>query len=80
MIKKIYEDDRAINGIHWNDSEGSCFIVGIFDCTKIVAYGERGLHYDTSFFAVYKGEEIISRVPATQVQVVYAEKEQTDGK
>ena len=78
MIKKIHEDDREIEALHWNDPDGSCFHAGMFECTKIVAYGEPGIHCDLSFFAVYTGDEIISRVPATQVQVSYKKKDKTN--
>ena len=71
-VDKILEDRRTIVGIYWNNEEGEHVRVGNFGYTRIVAYGECGMCCDIPWLAVYKGDELISRVPAWQVQIQYA--------
>lgn len=76
MIDQTHEDEREISSIYWNDDIGSEITVGVYGYTKIEAYGEGGMHCNISFLAIYKGDEIVSRVPAAQVQICYKEKKQ----
>lgn len=72
MINML-NDNREIVGIYWNDEHGTSYQVGSCDCTGIKAYAEGGMHCDIPFIAVYKGDYVITRVPAWQVQIVYKE-------
>ena len=71
QIKQIYEDDREIERIYWDDVEDSCLIVGSNGHEKIVAYGENGEFCSKSHLAVYMDGEIRQRIPATSVRIVY---------
>lgn len=70
-ITEMLEDKREIKGIYWNDAEGSCYQVGS-SCDEIKIYGEPGPHCFMPWIAVFNNGELITRVPALQVQVVYA--------
>lgn len=65
----IYDDPRPIDRVVWpNDS---IIAVGHCGVTAIVAYKECGLMEWTPYYAVYKGDDLVQRVPAAQVMVVY---------
>ncbi len=72
-IKQIHEDKREIRGLYFSDCEGTIIEIGCGKCTKIESYAENGPHCLISFLAVFEGDTIVSRVPASQVQVVYKE-------
>ena len=69
-MKQIYEDDRLIKVIYYNNFE-DCHRVGEMGCTKIEAYGENGYNSPISFLAVWYGDKILYRLPATMVQINY---------
>lgn len=71
-MKKMLEDDRTIEGLYFDDEEGSCFVVGHGDVTTIEAYGEPGVYGDIPYFAVFERNKITHRVPAYKVTVKYA--------
>ncbi len=71
-MNTILDDKRVIDGVYWNDSDGTSYRVGVLGTTKIEAYGEPGLHCNLPWIAVWKDENLVTRVPATQVQIVYA--------
>ena len=67
----MLEDERPIKGIYYNDAVGTCYEVGVFGCTKIEIYGEPGDYCYKPWIAVYKGDELTTRIPAGMAQVVY---------
>ncbi len=71
MTQEMLNDDREIERILFNDAEGSEYCVGNFGCDKISVYGEPGEHCNKPWIAIYKGDEIISRLPAGMVQIIY---------
>lgn len=77
MIVSMLEDTREIKSILWNDEYGSMYEVGHGDCTKIEVYGEPGPYCDVPWIAVYVSDKLITRIPAQQVQVMYAQLAQT---
>ena len=70
-VKTILKDERTIIRIDWDTEDGSRFLVGEGGVTAIVAYGEPGEYCLVPWLAVYKGDEIVHRVPAGQVMVSY---------
>lgn len=63
----IYDDPRAIESIAgqigcWSAASGN----------RIVAYREHGQGDYVPYYAVYRGDEIVARVPASFVAVHYA--------
>ena len=68
-ILKILEDKRPIRAIVYED-EGE-FSVGSGGVCRIEAYGESGLHCEVAWLAVISGKEVIARVPANQVTILY---------
>lgn len=71
-VKKILQDDREIAEL-WFPGAGAGFRVGQEGVTRIVAYGEPGLHCELPYFAVWFGDHLNNRVPATTAVVVYKE-------
>lgn len=72
----IYDDPREIASI-WFPGEGAggwqtARPDAHFGCSRIVAYREHGQGDYVPYYAVYRGEEIIARVPASFVAVHYA--------
>lgn len=70
----ILNDEREISRI----AEGPAGYdevagVGRHGVTKITAYGEPGEYCLIPFYAVYKDDEIIMRVPAAKLAVFYAQ-------
>lgn len=64
----IYDDPRPIQSIvgeigFWSTSSG----------LRIVAYKEHGQGDYVPYYAVYRGDEIVARVPASLVAVTYEE-------
>lgn len=75
-VPLIHMDPRPIAAIwHAGEDAGgwttSQSVAAQFRCDKIVAYGENGQMATVPFYAVYRGEEIIARVPAQMVEVHY---------
>lgn len=71
-IKRIHQDERPIVQIHKaGDYQTSDFKVGEWGVTKIVPYQESAEYTLLTFLAVYKGEEIFARLPATDLIIFY---------
>jgi hypothetical protein len=74
----IWKDEREIKDI-WEigvEEMPAGWLVGTSGVTKIVAYCDDGIRDgDIAWFAVYKGEEIVARVPAYGFGVEYKESE-----
>ncbi len=70
-MKTILEDDRPIKTIHFEGTNPGTTAVGVGCVTKIEAYPEPGLHCSLPWIAVYEGDEITVRVPATAVSIIY---------
>ena len=68
-LTTILGDGRTITAIFWPDD--TMHRVGEFGVTEIKAYGEPGHYALVPWFAVYKGDALVSRVPADQVAVWY---------
>ena len=75
-VPEILEDQRQIEAIA--TKEYYFPIVGYEPLgyvgegnTRIVAYGESGLVSAIPWFAVYKGDDIVARVPAGMCQAVW---------
>lgn len=67
----IYDDPREIEMVLIPGVEDACWRVG-FGCDRIVAYREHGQADWVPYFAVYTGDEIMTRIPASLVVVDYA--------
>ena len=67
-MDSMLEDTRDIKQISLGDN---WWAVGRDAVTKIVVYGENGMHCDLPWFAVYQGDEIVSRVNAAYVTDVW---------
>lgn len=73
MAKTILaQDTRPITGIFWPLENEQYMKVGREGVTKIEAYDEYGIGDMVPWLAVYKGDEIISRIPAHHVEIAYA--------
>ena len=71
-VSSLLDDPRTIKSVHFNDEYGSQYEVGQQGCTKIEIYGEPGQpHCLVPWLAVYVSDEVLTRIPATMVQVVY---------
>lgn len=70
-IPTIAQDAREIKRLHFDDKDFTYYTAGQCGVTKIVAYQEKGPLDFFTCFAVYHGEEIIARVPAWKVTVLY---------
>jgi hypothetical protein len=62
----IYDDAREIESIN---GQIGCWTSG--DGVRIVAYKEHGQGDYVPYYAVYRGDEIVTRVPASFVAVHY---------
>lgn len=71
MATTMLEDQRPIKGIYFNDAEGGCYEVGIMGCTRIEVYGEPGEYCNKPWIAIYKSDELTTRIPAGMAQIVY---------
>jgi myo-inositol-hexaphosphate 3-phosphohydrolase len=79
MIRKdisILNDDREIQSVFYPGEEIEGFsVIGPFSqggtITKIVAYSETGENAYVPWIAVYKGDSIFVRIPASQVTIAY---------
>ncbi len=68
---ELTKDERPIQCIAWDDNNESHWRVGKDGITKIEAYTEHGEMSMVLWLAVYAGGNIIARVPARQVMVIY---------
>uniref|UniRef100_A0A6H1ZQA0 Uncharacterized protein n=1 Tax=viral metagenome TaxID=1070528 RepID=A0A6H1ZQA0_9ZZZZ len=66
---RILKDTREIIGVYFNDLEGSCYAVDYG--YKITAYPEPREYCHVAFIEVEKDGKIVSRFPATMVQIAY---------
>lgn len=68
----LLEDKRPIGSVWFDETgEGGGWRVGSVGVTKIEAYAEPGEYGPKPYLAVYKGNAIHIRVPASMVYVVY---------
>lgn len=70
-IKTIFEDEREIQSIEWENDGSIVSIDGPYSVEKIVAYKEHGPLGWVPFLAVYKKGVITSRVSALGVIIAY---------
>lgn len=71
-IKTIIQDDREILIIHKSgDDQTDAYRVGHQGITKIVPYEENGQYCMLPFLAVYKGDVILARLPASDLFIQY---------
>lgn len=70
-MKSILMDEREIKRVNYNDAEESFHEVGVLGCSKIEAYGEKGMYNDIAWIAVYYDGELTNRIPASQVEIIY---------
>lgn len=70
----IYDDPRPITAV-WYEGDFGGWRVGdlAYNCTRIVAYKEHGQGDFVPWLAVYSGDEIIARIPASMVTIRYGE-------
>ena len=66
---RIVKDTREITGVYFNNSEDSRYTKAM-GC-KITAYGEPREHCYVAFIEIEKEGKVISRFPATMVEIVY---------
>ncbi len=66
----MMNDARKIQQICLPDDAG-WWAVGREGITEIVPYGEKGMYCNLTWFAVYAGDEIVSRVNANCVADVW---------
>lgn len=71
IMKTLIDDEREIKCIEYDDEYGSFYKVGTTGITKIEAYKEIYGEGWICYFNVWKGEEILARVPAWKVSVYY---------
>ena len=70
---ELSRDQRPINAIYWAAEGADWFEVGRNNITAIRAYDENGQMSHIPWLAVYRGDEIVVRVPAEQVSIHYGE-------
>ena len=71
-IPMIFEDERPIKAIIYNDDEGSSIWAGYGDVAKMIGYAENGECAHVPFIACFdKDGNIIRRVPAFKLQILY---------
>ena len=71
-IPLIYDDPRPISGIYYHGEDAGGYSVDMSGVTRISAYREHGQSDFTPFFAVFQGDHLQARVPASAVTVTYA--------
>ena len=70
-MKKILEDKTPIVGIHFDHAQLSVYVGGGLDVTKIEAYPENGQMAEVPWIAVWKGDNILYRIPANLCRIEY---------
>ncbi len=68
-ILSMLEDSRLIERVWFDDD--LAFVIGISGVTKIEIYGECGSNAFVPWVAVYQGEEIWQRFPASMCGIQY---------
>lgn len=69
----MLDDNRLIEAVCYLDaSYGESFKVGRSSCTKIEVYREAGQCGYVPWVAIFIGDELQRRVPATALEIVYA--------
>jgi len=69
-LKKIYEDERPIQGIYFD--EGRVGWSSGAQITRIRPYTElEAMSSCVTWFTVFEGDQIVARVPSRMVQVHY---------
>lgn len=71
----MLQDEREISAVWFLCEDGGGYSVGTVGTTKIAAYGEPGHMASIPFIAVYGGDELLVRIPATAVSVHYKARE-----
>lgn len=67
----IENDKREIDSVWWDNADDAHIKVGKGGITKIVAYGEPSMHCNIAWIAIYRGDIISHRFPASQVGIIY---------
>lgn len=71
-VTTTIDDKRLISTIAWGPTDMDAgYSVGVNGVTHIVPYHENGEYAPVVWFAVHMGAEIIARVPARMVMIVY---------
>lgn len=70
-VIKMKDDPARIKCLIWDDSDGSQMQVDSDGITEIVAYHENGQMAGVPWLALYRGDEILARVPSEQVMIRY---------
>lgn len=76
-IPKMLEDPRDIISVCFNFPEAGPFRVGS-NCSKIEAYGEQGEYCLVPWMALWDGDSIFLRIPASILTIEYR-KEKSGG-
>ena len=63
----MMDDKRPIQGLFFDDAQGTQLVVGSDGVTKIEVYGENGEMALVPWFSVYRGEVISVRVNAARI-------------
>ena len=72
-IVSLVDDPRPIESVEFDDPEGSRWKVGESGITEISPYYENGGMAPVPWLAIFKGDEIYSRVMAGKVSIMYEE-------
>ena len=70
MPKTIFDDERTIQMVVAFGDDGASWRVGYKECTKIVPYREAGQMAYVTWLAVYKGNDIVTRVNCAGVEFI----------
>jgi len=70
MTTLMWDDRREVKSVSVAELQAA-YLVGACGVTKIVPYKERGQTDFVPYFAIYKGESIIARLPAFNAMVTY---------
>jgi hypothetical protein len=71
-MNTILDDKRPISTIAFGPTANDAgYSVGVSGVSQIIAYAENGEMAPVAWFAVMIGNDIIARVPARMVMVVY---------
>ena len=71
MLEMAIDDNRPIKSITTRGDGGVTWCVGHRDVTRIVAYGENGQEAAVTWFAVYTGDHLASRVNGAAVEHIW---------
>lgn len=73
IVVQLVDDPRPIASVWFDDPEGSHWKVGDSNITAIIPYYEKGQMAEVAWLAIYRGDNICSRVRADKVSIVYGE-------